>query len=180
MVIHQRSGSLMLGLMAAIMLVGVVSVNLIPSQDIQETRKREEDLRQTLARIRMAFDLMAVSNPNYDPDLTDAAKVKAALKELRDKNLLGNSGTVDRTLQNQIWDSALGQYWVGVPNIASNPAFEITDTSTGFIASWTRGTADSDVTTESVAFPSALDDFQGQNKFGKRFTFTNVTVKITK
>ena len=174
-----RAGTVILALLVVIMLGGVLATRLIPSYEIQQKRQDDTELKFSLAQIRQAFDLKLREDPTYSPVLTTPGAIKVALQGLKDENLLGEVGVNDSTIANYKWDSQAEFYWVGVGNVASNTGFE-DDNGYGFLATWTLGTADTTIATESNSFSNNLDDYNGQNKLGNPFSTVNTVLKITK
>ncbi len=188
----RRKGTVILGLLVVILLGGVLATRLVPSYEIQERRQSDLELRFALAQIRQAVDMKEMLDPDWPNNtglnLGIASQVKDLLNGLIADNLLGAIPR-DTTIITYQWSQNLmaspsqAQYWVMAGNIASNSDFEDfrSDTISGIgLASWSLGTTDTLLATVPVSFPDALDDYKGQNKFGRRFSPVNYAIQITK
>ncbi|RCK78790.1 MAG: hypothetical protein OZSIB_1143 [Candidatus Ozemobacter sibiricus] len=182
---RQRHGTVMLALLVVVLIGGVLAIRLVPSYEIQERRQSDQELRFSLAQIRQAVDMKSFLDPTWPPatmNLGIASEVKDLLIGLQKENLLGDIPR-DTTIVSYQWAQNMsaspteGHFWVFSSNIASNTNFE--DEEGGTLASWTVG-PETFLATEQIAFPAALDDYKGQNKFGRLFSTNNTTIKIVK
>ncbi len=184
---RQRHGTVMLALLVVVLIGGILAIRLVPSYEIQERRQSDQELKFSLAQIRQAVDMKGFLDPTW-PESTGlnlgvASEVKDLMIGLTKEKLLGDIPR-DTTIVSYQWGQNMtaspteGHFWVFCSNIASNTNFE-DDAEDGSLASWTLG-PDTYLATEQVAFPDALDDYKGQNKFGRLFSNSNTAIKIVK
>lgn len=162
-----RRGALMLMLLVIIIVGGIVALRMLPQEDVIAKRQQENNLSKNLSQIREAFDLKWQSDPDWAPDLSNKAGIRAALQHLSDNNFLREVDIKDPTVPLYLWDTSDIYYWRASTNIASNTSFELDDPlDPTLIASWTVAADTTAATDTNYLDHPANDDYPHQNKLG--------------
>jgi len=165
----------MLALLVSLVVFGLIAMRLLPNLAVQVQRQDESSLKQTIARIREAVDMVHVASSTFDPGGTfdQMTVASSAIASLIRFGLLPSHPT-DGTIPGYAWGTG-SNTWVVIENWASNTSFQIVasdpnDPTKQLPASWSNGTPDTVATVTRTFFPSqqttAFDDYPGQNKLG--------------
>lgn len=180
-ILQSRKGALMLMLLVVIIVGGIVALRMLPQEEVIVKRQKENSLHSNLSQIREAFDLKWQSKPDWAPDLSNKAGIKAALQQLATENYLREEDIKDPTVPSYLWDTAEIYYWRASTNIASNTSFELDDPSDPtLIASWTKAPDTTAATDSNFLDHPANDDYPHQNKLGASMRSGGSSLKIVR
>lgn len=184
-----KKATAMLAVLIMVFIGGIIASRVTPSYEIQIQRQNTHDLKFALMQLRQAFELKTLKDPdwirNSNKDVNKASDVYDLIYEIlvKQEKLIGNVPN-DNTIPKYQWfrnpelHPSVAFFWTITGNIASNTNFE-TFNFENELPPW-NFTPDSKISTATVLFPSFLDDYDGQNKFGKPLSKKNTVLVITK
>jgi hypothetical protein len=176
---NSRRGALLMMLLVLIIIGGIVALRMLPQEDTIARRDKEINLHNNLSEIRQAFDLRLQTDPDWNPDLSDRTKIKAALAELVASNALRTGDIKDPTVPDYLWDTSDEYFWRVSQNYVENSSCE-RDDSAGKLASWTISPSTIAASDTHYIDDPGLDDYPYQNLLGNILGKGGSSLKITK
>jgi type II secretory pathway pseudopilin PulG len=178
---NPRKGALLMMLLVLIIIGGIIALRMLPQEDTIARRDREVNLHNNLSEIRQAFDLRLQTDPDWNPDLSDRTKIKAALQALVASNALRTDEIKDPTVPDYLWDTSDEYFWRVSQNYVENSSCEKDDSSDPTkLASWTISPSTIVASDPQYISDPGLDDYPYQNLLGNIMGKGGTSVKITK
>ncbi|MBI3039246.1 Ig-like domain-containing protein, partial [bacterium] len=179
------NGVAMLAVMVILLVGGIAATQLIPLYESQAKKSTADRLKLNIGEIRKGFDLKRASNPGCEAPLNESSQlssISAVLASLTAENLMRNSDITDTTIPSFRWNTASNTTWRVVFNNPFNGSFEVTDPKGAGerLASWSASSS-AVLASDSKYYPagSSLDDYYGQNKFGRVLSNTGASLKVS-